>query len=148
MYIYVQYICTIYIHIYWIYIYIYINTHINIYINVYKIKRRHHNSKVFIRLCRWKMNFITVTGTLVPSCLCQRLWSGNRSSYRRGTFFPDIKCLSAGHTCSLLTTNGAEYHSFASRVREKRTGNLLCLRSSSLWTSLNNLWYWAFGFDN
>lgn len=36
-----------------------------------------------------------------PWCPCRRLWSGNRSSCPRQTFYPDTKCLSAAHTCSL-----------------------------------------------
>lgn len=42
----------------------------------------------------------------VPSCLCRRLWSGNRSSYLRRTSCPDTKCPSAGHTCNLWTGTG------------------------------------------
>lgn len=40
--------------------------------------------------------------SITPWYLCQRLWSGNRSSCQRQTFCPDIKCLSAGHRCNLL----------------------------------------------
>lgn len=40
--------------------------------------------------------------SIIPWYLCQRLWSGNRSSCQRQTFCPDITCLSAGHRCNLL----------------------------------------------
>lgn len=57
-----------------------------------------------------------------PWYLCQRLWSGNRSSCQTGTFCPDIKCLSAGHRCNLLAqtfTLTIQYF-FASHVHVKR----------------------------
>lgn len=57
-----------------------------------------------------------------PWCLCQRLWSGNRSSCQTRTFCPDIKYLSAGHRCNLLAqtfTLTIQYF-FASHVHLKR----------------------------
>lgn len=57
-----------------------------------------------------------------PWYLCQRLWSGNRSSCQTGTFCPDIKCLSAGHRCNLLaqTFTLTIRYFFASHVHVKR----------------------------
>lgn len=85
---------------------------------------------------------------IAPWCLCQRLWSGNRSSCQRQTFCPDIKYLSAGHRCNLLAQTFRLTLYIFSCLLERRIWNLLCLSNSSLLTSLNNLWYWVFVFDN
>lgn len=57
---------------------------------------------LYDRIQPWHMNRRSISVFIVlPWYLCQRLWSGNRSSYQRRTFCPDTKCLSAGHKCNL-----------------------------------------------
>lgn len=83
-----------------------------------------------------------------PWCLCQRLWSGNRSSCRRRTFCPDIKCLSAGRRCNLSAQTLRLAISHFVLLCENTVWNLLCLSDSSLLTSLNNLWYCMFVLES
>lgn len=57
---------------------------------------------LYDRIQPWHMNRRSISVFIVlPWYLCQRLLSGNRSSYQRRTFCPDTKCLSAGHKCNL-----------------------------------------------